>query len=181
MAAQKKNRSFITLDRQRTYRKAYLIHAIRYQEGLEVKKLSISVDGEEYVYDSQVPNFPFLFSMVGKKLNLDPSWEGLSEAILHTTKTKQDEDLRFSAAYSYLAGLNRKLGIDKFTNFWISMNAYYTYRGCCYQQYLRKVYGAGKDEADKLCISTESQLIGSLAWKFDGHYQCLSKKEADEL
>ena len=163
------------------YRKAYLIHAVRYQEGLEVKKLSIAVDGEESVYDSKVPNFPFLFSMVGKKLDLDPAWEGLSRAILHTTKTKQDEDLRISAAYSYLSGLNRKFEIDRFTNFWTSMNAYYTYRGQCYKKYLMEVYGAGKDEADKLCISTEAQLIGSLIWKFDGYYQCLSKKEADEL
>ena len=163
------------------YRKAYLIHAIRYREGLEVKKLSISVDGEECVYDSRVPNFPFLFSMFGKNLELDPAWEGLSEAILHTTKTKQDEDLRFSAAYSYLAGLNRKFEINRFTNFWTSMNAYYTYRGHCYKKYLMEAYGAGKDEADKLCISTEAQLIGSLAWKFDGHYRYLGKKEADKL
>ena len=163
------------------YRKAYLIHAIQYQEGLEVKKLSIAVDGEECIYDSQAPNFPFLFSMVGKKLELDPAWEGMSGAILHTTKTKQDEDLRFSAAYSYLAGLKRKFEIDRFTNFWTSMNAYYTYRGHCYKKYLMEVYGAGKDEADKLCISTESQLIGSLAWKFDGQYRGLSKKESDKL
>ena len=61
------------------------------------------------------------------------------------------------------------------------MNAYYTYRGQCYKKYLMEVYGAGKDEADKLCISTEAQLIGSLAWKFDGYYRGLSRKEANEL
>lgn len=163
------------------YRKVYFLHAIMNGEGLTVRQLSISIDGEERIYDGNTPNFPFLFSMIGKNLCLDPSWAGLTGTFLSTTKTEQEEDLRFSAVYSYLSGLSREYEIDRFSNLWTAINAYYTYRNACYERYLETVYGASEEIKKKLRISRESDLIGALVWQFDGHYNNLGKPKAEEI
>ena len=163
------------------YRKVYFLHAIMHGEGLTVRQLLISIDGEERSYDGNTPNFPFLFSMIGKNLCLDPSWEGVTGAFLSTTKTEQDEDLRFSAACAYLASLGRNYEIDRFSNLWTAMNAYYTYRKVCYERYLETVYGVQLDTNKQLKISGEANLIGSLVWQFDGHYKNVDKPEIEKI
>lgn len=124
------------------YRKVYMLHAILYDTGLAVKHMEIRIDGVSKSYDDASENFPFLFSMIkNKKQNLSDGWKKYMLApVLSIPKSKKDTDLRFCAAFSFLAAKNRDYRIDRFTNLWTAMNAYGNYLAKRYEGSLAKLY-----------------------------------------
>lgn len=123
------------------FRKVYLLHALKYDCGLEVKKMQIMADKEVKLFDAETPNFPFLFSMIEPRpLGVGNQWEAAMDRILELPKTKQDTDHRFSALFSLLASSSRSYRIDRFTNLWTAMNAYGNYIAECYESSLKKKY-----------------------------------------
>lgn len=113
------------------YKKAYLIHAIRYSEGLIVNSIQIFIDGDAHCIEKDsdtTGHFPYMFSMItSKKLNLNNKWKTIETEIIKTTKTQSNKDLRFSAIYAFLASKSREYEIDRFGNLWTAMNAFYTF------------------------------------------------------
>ena len=109
-------------------RKAYLIHALKQDVGLSIKRITIFIDEESRIYEIGSPHFPFMFSMIScDNLNLGNAWNNtdmLSE-IFHIVKTDADRDYRFAALYSYLSSIGRSYEIDRFSCLWTSMNALY--------------------------------------------------------
>ena len=124
------------------FRKAMQVHIILYGRDLFMNSVTFEIDGEGRTYKKKnPPGFPFVFSMLGgKEIKLVPkeAWEALIGEILKTPKSLQDQDLRFSAAFAYWAGLSRGYELDRFNNFWVAMNAYYSYFANLYHDRLKK-------------------------------------------
>lgn len=118
------------------YRKVLLCHACKYGRNLQVEKITICIDDEEYeLNEDNTDAFPLMYSMISpKKYNIGEMFKSndfLNE-IVSTTKSDAETDLRFVALYSYLQSKKRRFEIDRFTNLWTSMNAFYN---CYYKLY----------------------------------------------
>ena len=163
------------------YRKVYLVHAFDRRIGLIPKQIDIYIDDQKYSFNDSYPGFPFLFSMINGKLDLDDSWKDMIPAVVRMPKHKMDDDLRMSAVFSFLAAQGRKYSIDRFVNLWTSMNAYYSYLNTCYEHYFKNNYTITEEELNKLKISSEADLLGSAVWQLSEKYRKLTKSEADEL
>ena len=169
------------------YRKAILLHAVNFSRGLNVKTICISIDGTKTVLSpDNDPNgyFPYLFSMIrGDDLCLHESWKTVSSSICNTTKTKIDEDLRFAAAYSFLASKNRDFYIDRFLNLWTAMNAYYSYVSDCYERTVMKEYSLESIKNGKLKLKgKDSASMGLVAWLMEPRFPNVSDQcVLDEL
>ncbi len=126
------------------FRKVFFLHALRYDYNLEPHKIIMSIDGDERIYDKETEGFPFLYSMISKvAMGLPDSWKEpeLIQRFLGLSKSKSDEDLMSIAVNAFLASKGREYVIDRFTNLWTSMNAYYKYVGSMYNTYIEnKVY-----------------------------------------
>ena len=163
------------------FRKVYLVHAIEYKTGLIPERIDIFIDDTIYTYDKNSPNFPFLFSMLDGNVNVDESWTKIIPVIINIPKYKMDNDLRMSAVFSYLAAQSRKYAIDRFSNLWTSMNAYYSYLNKCYEQHLKIHYSVPEEAIKKLSITAEADLIGAAVWQVVEKYKKFKGKEADDL
>ena len=167
------------------YRKAYLLHALKIDEGLEVKRLEVIIDGDITSFDEKDAFFPFLFSMIDNKpLSLSKSWGDLTPAIQTTTKSEMDNDLRFVSAFSYLSSKSKQYAVERFTNLWTAMNAYYSYIAHLYEKELRSELGMTdengtiKNQQLKL-VRKDCRSIGALCWLLYPKYE--NPKNADEL
>lgn len=139
------------------YRRLLLLHALRYNEQLEVSSIIIHIDENITQYDKSTAHFPFMFSMLGQSnLRLNEEWKNMDfiNKMLSATKTTAIKDMSYSAAYSFLAGRNRAFLIDRFTNDWTSMNAVYNYIGYCYENHLKAELELEKraDIHNELCL-----------------------------
>ena len=141
------------------YRKVHQIMLFQYQKKLTVNKIEFIIGRTKRIYNGKDKHFPYLFSMIGDDIDLDPSWNKVVDPLLNTTKSKQDNDRRFSVAFSYLSGISRQFEIDRFTNLWTAMNAYYGYIEECYRDYLKNQYGAADTEVEKLRFKAETDQI----------------------
>lgn len=109
-------------------RKVHLLHIMRHSQRLNVRTITVSVDGQDKTYTSRSPGFPFLYFMLPPmELDLPESWRGpeFQQNVLGKTKSKTAEDLNFSCLYSFLAGLGKEFEIERFSCYWTAMNAYY--------------------------------------------------------
>jgi len=162
------------------FRKAYLVHAVKYNEGLVVKKIIISIDGVETVINKThdpIGSFPYMFSMISSnKLGLDESWANLEEALVKTPKTILENDYRFAAVYSYLESKNRQYAIDKFQNLWTAMNSYYTYIAQCYETEIKSKYGITKLHRDLTLVGTDSASMGAVAYMLGNKYPFIGEE-----
>ena len=124
------------------FRKAMQVHIIFFGRDLFMKSVTFEIDGEAVQYTSEnMTGFPFVFSMLrGRQIKLTPAdaWKALIKDILETPKSRQDQDLRFSAVFSYWAGKSRTYELDRFQNFWMAMNACYSYLNNLYSERLAK-------------------------------------------
>ena len=169
------------------YRKIYFLHALINNCGLDVRNIEVVIDGNNTFYDKDYPHFPFLFSMIEKKnLGLYDEWSELVPDVLSIPKSKMDDDLRFVAAFSYLAAGSKQYEVERFTDLWTSMNAYYSYIAFRYENELRNELGiqhnGGSLHASLKIQKNDSLSRGALCWILcPGRYQVKSRKEADEL
>ena len=162
------------------YRKILFVHAVKMSEGLKVRKLIIDIDGVKSVFDEKNDangHFPFMFSMIGDRdLQLDSSWEGLEDIIINTTKSNQDEDVRFAAVHAYLSAKNRVYAIDKFTNLWTAMNAYYNYCAGQYEKQLKADYGVTELKRSLKLAGSDRDALGLICWLLDSHFPMIGEE-----
>lgn len=120
------------------YRKAYLMHAVLFKEGLAVSSLSVQIDEEQRCYDASVPGFPFLYSMLGRQpIQLSDAWRSLAQTVFaDSSKSSIESDCRNCAVQSYLLSFSRQYETDRFMNLWTSFNAYYGYIAQLFEQYI---------------------------------------------
>ena len=122
------------------FRKAHLLHALSFNESLTVKKIAVTIDDEERVYTNSTSGFPFFFSMMDSE---DFGWKQLwkqsqIDAVLSSTKTQTENDLRYVSLFSYLAGQSKQFEIDRFICLWTAMNAHYNFILDCFDEHLKK-------------------------------------------
>lgn len=165
------------------YRKVYQLHAVVFNRGLNVNKLKIYSGDEVSCFDCSNENFPFLFSMINNSdLGLNKTWRNLDNAIISSTKSKKDSDLRFASMFSYFASKSREYEIDRFSNLWTSMNSYYSYENKCYEHYLKTEYKiSDNSHLKKMQIKQEADMIGAALWQIDNRYTKFSKDEANKI
>ena len=163
------------------YRKVILLHAIRFNSGLEIKKIIVKIDEESFLFDKdhdEIGFFPYMFSMIKKKdLELGESWKELEKDIVKSTSTQVKEDLRFSAAYSFLASKNREFLVDRFANLWTAMNAYYGFVAHKYEDKLMKDYGLDSLSKKLKLSKTDADSIGLVSWLIYPQYAAESDRE----
>ena len=146
--------------------KMHLIHPIRTDSRIQVRKVLVTVDGVTREYDktsTDAPGFPFLHSMLtSTNLALPESWQdaAFQKAVLHHTKTSVKHDLRFACLFSFLAGNGRQFEIERFTCYWTAVNALYNYLLFASRPYYAAEHGAAtfedlsKKKKDKLSGDT---------------------------
>lgn len=168
------------------YRKIHLIHALIIKQGLIVRKMEICIDGVSSYFDREHPSFPFMFSMIEKKdLGLSDAWSTLVPEVLTIPKSRMDNDLRFVSAFSYLASKSKVYRVERFTDLWTAMNAYYSYYASCYEKEIRAELG--KDDAEQLpgnlqLFKKDGLSIGALGWSLFPKYKHFQNvKEAEAL
>lgn len=133
-------------------KKIYLLHILIFKQGLKIKSIRLQRNDEDYSYDESDERFPFVFSMVeDTKYDFNDTWssESMINSILTTTKSARIENNKFICLYAYLTAKSKRYRVDRFTNLWMSFNAYYDYNG-------KK---AGK-KGDKTCVEYLLQCIG---------------------
>ena len=125
------------------YRKSFLLHAVLYDQSIKVKSIKISIDGESKMYDKTTSGFPFIYSMISEvPMKLPNQWKSddLCQYLINTTKSKQMNDLTSISIIAFLCSKGRPYIIDRFSNLWTSMNAYYNWYAGLYNDYLLEKY-----------------------------------------
>ena len=168
-------------DFREAYRKVILLHAIKYNSGLEIKKIIVKIDGESFLFDKEhdeIGFFPYMFSMIMKTdLGLGESWKELEEDIIKSTCTQIKEDLRFSAAYSFLASRNREFLVDRFANLWTAMNAYYGFVARRFEEKLMKDYSLDSLDRNLNISKADADSIGLVSWLVYPQYATESERK----
>ena len=163
------------------YRKVILLHAIRFNSGLEIKKIIVKIDEESFLFDKdhdEIGFFPYMFSMIKKKdLELGESWKELEKDIVKLTGTQIKEDLRFSAAYSFLASKNREFLVDRFANLWTAMNAYYSFVAKMYEEKTMEDYKLDSLTGKLKVFGRDAESMGLVSWLIFPQYTDISDKE----
>lgn len=151
-----------------TLRKAYLLHALRYDAGLSVRSITFCADEKKRTYSKEDdPRFPFIYSMIDEKtMGLSSGWKDkqfVQEAV-SMTKTQADNDLRFAALASFLASFQKQYLIDSFSALWTSMNAYYNYIAKSFESWYEEKRATS--EKNEKCLiklyKNDSASIGAL-------------------
>ncbi|MBQ0055313.1 MAG: hypothetical protein KBS54_04105 [Synergistaceae bacterium] len=111
-------------------RKIFLSHAIEYSRGMKINSFAVMINDELEVKTKTDIGFPYMFSMINPvDLNVQ-NWrenERFKEKLLQMKKSAAKKNACVSSVYSFLASKGRQFEIDRFTNLWTSMNAYYNY------------------------------------------------------
>ena len=173
--------SFRYKDVKDAFRKAFLIHAVLFSKGLEIKRIIIKIDDCSFLIDKEhdpTGHFPYYYSMISvEDLGLNTSWKSLIGIIGKTTKTKAENDIRFSCLYSFLASSTREYEIDRFANLWTAMNAFYSYITRRYEEKLKIEYDLSSLSGGLKIAGRDSESIGLLSWLLDPQYTDISNKD----
>ncbi|MCQ2522203.1 MAG: hypothetical protein MJ105_07475 [Lachnospiraceae bacterium] len=110
-----------------TLRKTYLYHLLHFGKELTPAKMTLRIDGQEYIYDDTTSNFPFMFSMlrVPSDFHLTSFAEELILKIIKESKSMQFKKDEYACLYAFLGGLGKEHYNDQFIYFWTAINAYY--------------------------------------------------------
>lgn len=154
------------------YRKIHLIHMVSQGTGLNVQSIIFVIDGVMQVINRENdPNghFPYMFPMkMIKNNNMGSDWKCLENPILHSTKTAIEEELPFVAMYSFLMSCCREYSIDRFTNLWTAMNAYYCYVRKTFNEWEKSKYDGFTVPQKLLIAEKDSEEKGVISWMI-GH------------
>lgn len=111
-------------------RKALLMYLIRYGRCLNVRAASVSVNGEEKAAFTQAPGDPpLIYSLVEGRLRLPFGKAWRSPGVEHNiaARSKSAYDGRFVALHALLTAKSDRYEIERFTYYWMAMNALYNY------------------------------------------------------
>ena len=151
------------------YRKVLLCHACKYGCNLQVEKITTCIDDDEYeLNEDNTDAFPLMYSMISSdSFNISEAFGsgGFLNEIVSTTKSDAETDLRFVSLYSYLQSKKRNYIIDRFSNLWTSMNAFYNYYYKMTEQYKKDPRPKDKAALDNIikilgfggCISSQNE------------------------
>lgn len=109
--------------------KAYFCNLIKYNEGLKIESITVSIDGEAKEYNQNTPNFPFLLSVIKDcKITLNcADKDNIIQCLINSNKTNINKDAKFIVLVQLLLSKTRDYEFDRFINLWTSMNAFYNY------------------------------------------------------
>lgn len=140
--------SFSDLTFKDAYRKVFLLHGVLFDQDIVIKNITISIDGIKVCYDERTDGFPFVYSMISKTpMHLLPSWKSreFCTGLIEQPKSKSNNDFKQISVLSFLCSKGRAYVMDRFTNLWTSMNAYYNWYADLYNGYFRKKYHYDKE------------------------------------
>ena len=143
------------------YRKIFLLHGILFDQDIAIKSITISVDGIKEGYDKSTEGFPFVYSMISKTpMGLYPSWKSqeFCNDLIEHPKSKSNNDFKQISVLAFLCSKGRTYVIDRFTNLWTSMNAYYNWYADLYNGYFRKQYHYDKEGYNDIKKQLPSEL-----------------------
>ena len=135
------------------YRKIFLLHGVLFDQDIVIKSITISIDGITECYDESTEGFPFVYSMISKSpMDLLPSWKSreFCAGLIEQPKSKSNNDFKQISVLSFLCSKGRTYVMDRFTNLWTSMNAYYNWYADLYNGYFRKKYHYDKECYEKI-------------------------------
>ena len=125
------------------YRKVFLLHGVLFDRDINVRTITVAIDGVSVVYDKDTEGFPFVYSMISKlPMHLSESWQSKEFCLrlIESPKSKSNNDYRQISVLAFLCSKGRPYIIDRFTNLWTSMNAYYNWYADLYNEFFRKKY-----------------------------------------
>lgn len=135
------------------YRKVFLLHGLLFDQNINVKKVIMSIDGDSMEYDESTAEFPFVWSMISKKpMNLPESWKDRTfcQNLIDQPKSEANANLKYISVVAFLCSKGRPFVVDRFSNLWTSMNAYYNGLANVYNDRIRNEFYCTKDILKKL-------------------------------
>lgn len=125
-------------------KKFFLLHTVRYGCRPALKTLEIRTDTETLTLQKGDSAFPRIHTMLpDKPAALPEAWQApeFLQYLLQFSKSKGEDDQHFSAITSFLAAQGRDYEIDRFTNLWTAMNAYYYDVAVRCRKHLEQAFG----------------------------------------
>ena len=135
------------------YRKIFLLHGILFDQDINVKTVTISVDEIKETYTKNTEGFPFIYSMISKSpMQLPKEWKTKEFCyhLIENPKSKSSNDFKQISVLAFLCSKGRPYIVDRFTNLWTSMNAYYNWYADIYNEYFRKKYHYDRETYEKI-------------------------------
>ena len=136
-----------------SYRKIFLLHGLLFDQDIKVKTVTISVDEIKETYNSDTEGFPFIYSMISKiPMQLPRAWKTKEFCfpLIATPKSNSSNDFKQISVLAFLCSKGRPYIMDRFTNLWTSMNAYYNWYADIYNEYFRKKYHYDREIYEKI-------------------------------
>ncbi len=176
------------------FRKAIMVHILRFSERLNISKICISIDDEKVELtkdnDPTGGHFPYMFSLLGEtEFTLGDAWKSLDEMVCSSSKTNSEDDESikeaYSAMYSYLASKGRLYEIDRFSNLWTAMNSYYRFIAGVFEKAFVEQNGLSSFPREMKTLGNEMHSQGILERMLNQKYfflkkNPLSKKEKED-
>ena len=118
-------------------RKAHLLYALCVGKGLKVEKYKVFLNGKlcSEITDDNSGQFPYVYSVLagadlinesaGHRFNGVFGNEKIMDYFAHATRTDSRLDKKAVAVYAFLQGRSREFEVDRFINYWTSINAIY--------------------------------------------------------
>lgn len=168
-----------------SFRKAHLVHALKYNYGLKVSRITFCIDDETFEItkgNDPIGHFPYMFSLIeGKQLSLTSKWNNLEQDVANGNKTVYEKDLRYAAIYSLLMSMSREYSIDVFSNLWTSMNALYKQIARDVIKYYSGIHNQPLSKRKKNRIDSDFSCINLLACFLEmDKVKLLSQKEREQ-
>ena len=111
-------------------RKALLLYLIRYGKNMDIRCASVQVDGiEQASFTRKATDPPLVYSLIEGRLRLPFSEEWRTPCVegVIAAKSKSAYDGRFVALHALLTAKSDRYEIERFTYYWMAMNALYNY------------------------------------------------------
>ncbi len=166
------------------FRKTFLIHVIKFDEGLEIKGIKIVINGKKYQVNKNVSNFPFMYSMLnGSNIIVPEKWKfTIVDYLIHSTKSGTDYDHINCAIQALLLGKSREFETDRLLNYWTSMNAVYNQLTRLYQEEYCMKIGQSMDDlpSSKRAYKFDNVGMGALIATLDPGVILPKKYDSDD-
>lgn len=111
-------------------KKALLVYLIRFGKSLNIRTATVLVDGvEQAAYRRGSGDPPLIYSLVEGSLRRPFTKDWQSKSVEHAiaTRSKSAYDGRYNALHALLVAKSDRYEIERFTFYWMAMNALYNY------------------------------------------------------
>ena len=111
-------------------KKALLIYLVRYGKCLNIRKAAVFVNGtKEASYCRCAGDPPLVYSLIEGRLRrpFSKEWHSIALEQAVATRSKSSYDGRYIALHALLVAKSDRYEIERFTFYWMAMNALYNY------------------------------------------------------